>query len=196
MPWDVVTAITNAFDFQKSHEDFFDVDRVRISPDLVNLVSQEKSCTLNIKEDQHLYCVRGYILSKTREAHRDIVISAVSTRCWKRFTLCKELCHVLTDDETVRAHRPVEQLSLAIKAKEEPQTVISTESFCTIMAIELMIPPKHRPSLRERVKNDESTWDIANDLKIPEWVIEFYYRRTNLALLSDLVRNSFLKSGL
>src|SRR5271170_7145411 len=43
----------------------------------------------------------------------EILIPSSFNTCHRRFAVCKELCHVLTDDINVRADDPVDQLTSA-----------------------------------------------------------------------------------
>lgn len=120
----------------------------------------------------------------------EILIPSIFNSCHKRFALCKELCHILTDDPTVSSRIPIEQLNRALIANKkvlgykefefEINPLFSgidlpAEEFCFLLAVEILIPVSQRDKLISdfRVKGI-TTYDIAVNLRIPESLVIFF----------------------
>lgn len=185
----IFSAVHCAWQFQKSFPAIFQSGKVDVCPGFKNIVSDLTKSTVVIREDDKLR-IPGYLLKVKGKSEYQIVLSSSQTTCWKRFTLCKELCHMLTDDSSVYARNVTDQIAHAIKVRDAFRVTseLNSEEFCFILAIELMIPLQRRAEIRRKIKESESHFNIANSLKIPEWIINYYYKIALLADTTDVIR--------
>lgn len=188
----IFSVVQCAWQFQTSHPAIFQVLRVSVNPGLMKIITKITGAAIHLSLDEELR-LPGYLLKKREILEYTIVLARNSTWCWKRFTLCKELCHVLTDDGSVYARSAIEQLAHAIKIRQAFNALakLNSEEFCFLLAIELMIPLQRRLEIGSRVKKGEPDFNIANDLKMPEWIINYYYKQTPLADTTDALRLAF-----
>jgi hypothetical protein len=118
-----------------------------------------------------------------------ILIPASFNFCHARFAICKELCHVLTDDDSVRAVDAVVQLNSAYQTVKKitevkgvmdlspffTQAVLSSEDFCLLLALEILIPIKERDQILSDLSlKGYRPFDIAVRLRIPETLVKFF----------------------
>jgi|ERR1035437_408144 DNA-binding CsgD family transcriptional regulator len=119
----------------------------------------------------------------------EILIPSAFNFCHRRFAICKELCHIFTDDNSVRTHDPVATLNHALQTAISVQNPrreselsplftyveISSEDFCFLLALEILIPIKDRNRIiTESLVEGISNYDIAVRLRIPEKLVKFY----------------------
>jgi hypothetical protein len=146
-----------------------------------------KKIELHFREDLHF---TSFSLVKGDPAECfEILIPTSFNFCHKRFAICKELCHIFTDDNSVRTHDPVATLNHALQTTISVQNPgresglspiftsvdISSEDFCFLLALEILIPVKDRDKMiTEVVVNGVSTYDVACRLRIPEKLVKFF----------------------
>ncbi len=100
--------------------------------------------------------------------------------CWRRFTKCKELCHLLIDTKSSlwctdvmrqlesAASRPLFEGNL-----EDGDKSLSSEQFCYFLALELAVPWKVRLEHPElQTVKDKDYRAYAEVFRIPEAVVE------------------------
>lgn len=119
----------------------------------------------------------------------EILIPQVFNPCHKRYALCKELCHVLTDDGDFKVHNPIAQLNRALAANKKIlgykeselefnpffSADLQAEEFCFLLALEILIPVNKRDKLVADVReNGKKTYDVAVQLRIPESLVIFF----------------------
>jgi hypothetical protein len=120
----------------------------------------------------------------------EILVPQIFNFCHKRFALCKELCHILTDEGTAKLHNPFEQLNRALRTHKKvldykesdleinpffSSTDLPSEDFCFLLALEMLIPVFARDKLiLEHRVDGISTYDIAGQLRIPESLVIFF----------------------
>lgn len=118
----------------------------------------------------------------------DILIPASFNLCHQRFAICKELCHILTDDESVKADDIILQINTAIKTVFRVQNAqqladqnpfftsdkLSSEDFCFLLALEILIPIKERDGIMKNQAIGVKTYDTACGLRIPETLVKFF----------------------
>jgi hypothetical protein len=121
--------------------------------------------------------------------HFAILVPFGFNTCHQRFAVCKELCHILTDDNEVRANDPIAELNSALETAThlrnapkcqglsplfQPKT-LSSEDFCFLLALEILIPIKERDKIvTDALIAGIRTYDIALRLRIPESLVCFY----------------------
>jgi len=121
----------------------------------------------------------------------DILIPTMSfNTCYKRFAICKELCHILTDSVSAVPTDPVEQIKGALQTVENVQKApmefwknpffkdnpLSSENFCFLLALEILIPTKERDKMVSAVVSGVNPYDVAFHLRIPELLVKFYVK--------------------
>ncbi len=110
--------------------------------------------------------------------------------CHKRFALCKELCHILTDEESVKSTDHVSQLTRALNTVRQVLTSsettpdvnpfftaeeLNSEDFNLLLAMEMLIPVHARDQFLSNIQmNKSSPYDIALYLRIPESLVTFF----------------------
>ena len=188
----IFSVVECAWNFQTSNPDIFQQGKVEVDPALRNLILKVTGAKIALREDANLR-LPGYLLKKRGIAEYDIVLSRSITYCWKRFTLVKELCHILTDDGSVYAKNATEQIAHALVMRNAFNAIaaLNSEEFCFLLAIELLIPLQRRTEIQAKIKAGETDFNIANSLKIPEWIIHFYYKRTPFSNTTDAIRLAF-----
>lgn len=128
-----------------------------------------------------------------RERH-EISVSYDVNRCHKRFLTTKELVHcwrvvpsldilkIINESmgawDITRLCLKISELSYADGSDE-----ITVEMWALLTAIELTVPFNMRG---RDVPGDTAISKIANDLLVPAWLIEYFYR-SNLHALSSMV---------
>jgi hypothetical protein len=111
--------------------------------------------------------------------------------CWKRFVLCKEMCHCLIDlSNEDRVFQEAEFMKLLeglssgiiIPFGNGP---IATESLAEIMALELLYPLELRKSHLSMVRSSEvSPYALALRYRLPQEYAEFGMHETYLEFSS------------
>jgi hypothetical protein len=133
----------------------------------------------------------------------DILISPAFNFCYRRFAICKELCHILTDDATTVQTDPVKQLQIALETVEFVQNAptdfwknplftgnpLSSENFCFLLALEILIPTKDRDKMVTDITNGVNPYDIAFRLRIPELLVKFYVKSGYWFLFKRVIKD-------
>jgi hypothetical protein len=125
-----------------------------------------------------------------RDGIYQIVLPKGFNFCHQKFAVCKELCHILTDDGTYKSHEPIEQLTRALQTNRKVLTSpkdrelsllfteakLSAEDFCFLLALEILIPVEKRDQIITDVKVSgiKKPYDIALELHIPSSLVEFF----------------------
>jgi hypothetical protein len=120
----------------------------------------------------------------------EILIPESFNPCHRRFAICKELCHILTDEDAAKSRQPIEQLNRALQTVRKvlesklvdseinqlfSATDIPSEDFCFLLALEILIPVNRRDDLITNVRvKGVRTYDVAVHLRIPESLVIFF----------------------
>lgn len=112
----------------------------------------------------------------------EVVYGITANKCYRRFGVCKELCHILTDDAQVRTTSPTFELQLAISVRTKfllrEQTLftdkLKSEEFCIFLALEIMLPEARREEILTRARLGDNHYDIAKLFDVPEAYIAFF----------------------
>jgi Zn-dependent peptidase ImmA (M78 family) len=151
-----------------------------ITPGLLDAVAAETGQTIEIHLRSELKTVSVCLKRGTKTC---ILIPKASNFCHRRYAMCKELCHVLTDDPSENANNPSEQLELAIRGSQSIRELdnrlffrsLGSEDFCMMLAVEMMLPESTRDDLTIALTSrQEPAFDVAYRLRIPEAFIKFY----------------------
>ncbi len=124
--------------------------------------------------------IRGTFIYNEKYNRYEIYLSGEPTECKKRFVLCKELFHVLLDDDKFRnmdIYSHLENIMLTDPAMSSPpgQSVIS-EQMAEWAAMEFLFPYEHRIHQLASYHNipDKEFIDIAREFMVPQYLVEKY----------------------
>ncbi|WP_426147191.1 ImmA/IrrE family metallo-endopeptidase [Polaromonas sp. DSR2-3-2] len=96
--------------------------------------------------------------------------------CWERFTVCKELFHIVLDQDeyrTIDIFQHIQNIILAFPDDEaSPTKPVICEILAEIAAMEFMLPYLRREQIIK--VNGWSAMDIAQQYKIPCLLVEKY----------------------
>jgi hypothetical protein len=107
----------------------------------------------------------------------EIIYSAQLNQCYKRFSVCNELCSIVfPSNQTFRlddVSRPMEALgALAPSLSADAETDILTLRFFAM--IEILIPWRLRSEIEEWQQKRMSHFEIASRLRVPMQVLEVF----------------------
>ncbi|HMP75376.1 MAG TPA: hypothetical protein PKE12_03670 [Kiritimatiellia bacterium] len=145
-----------------------------IDPDFYKLIIRLTGCSISHYRSEPLQSVKGMML-KLYDGKFAVFVSPKQSYCWRRFTLCKELCHVLTDGVWSPSGHVVTQLELASKPPSLTGA-LSSEDFCFSLAVEIMIPDGFR-DFAVANRGRLTDLDLAEKIKAPEWVVTFFFEK-------------------
>lgn len=131
---------------------------------------------------------KGFYISKKDDSYEVVLLSGLNF-CWKRLVLCKELFHVVLDEEESR-HETVNQLvdDIAMhinleNGNEAPSLPLQTEFLAEISAMEFLFPYTERTLKISSGKLDYSA--IAEQYKLPRFYVEMYLSNSFMDVLKD-----------
>lgn len=104
-----------------------------------------------------------------------IIISSEQTMCWRRFVLCKELAHLIIDDEPESRTTDIELHIQGMNSDARNfvwNSAIDSEYEAIIMAAEIMVPWIDRASFNRMLKDGHTSRDVAERYKVPERIID------------------------
>lgn len=113
-----------------------------------------------------------------------IHVRASLSDSWRRFTVVKELCHLLLDsaeDWSVDVVKTIAELLSFVGFNGEESAEIRSEKLAEIMALELVYPIEDRRGDKQRIADGEKTADIAAQRKVPAIWIERAHNEDYLA---------------
>lgn len=130
---------------------------------------------------------KGFYFSKTDGSYEVALLTGLNY-CWRRLVLCKELFHVVLDEEESR-HETVEQLidetAMHINLRNNSTSIpFQTELLAEIAAMEFLFPYAERS---EKIKTD-GAFDsavAAEQYKIPRFYVELYLSDSFMSVLKD-----------
>ena len=109
-----------------------------------------------------------------------VLIAEGAKLCWQRFATAKELMHVYTGSYLHAGLGIATILGEAIKSRKNlptsPGDPLDAETFCQLIALELMIPWKYREQIVDaKRKNHQLDYDIAVKLMIPQKMVAYFF---------------------
>jgi hypothetical protein len=159
---------------------------INVNPAFIEAVEKDAKVPINVNYD---FQVTDLSVAFWGENRWVILIPEVFNYCHARFALCKELCHILTDDSTTRAKDPTSQILQALKLNrviQEPDSKTleplldlqpwDSETYCFFLALEIMIPDSRREEMLRLYNLGTPTLDIAHQIKMPETLVAFYFQ--------------------
>lgn len=121
--------------------------------------------------------------------HTDIVLAQGLNHCWRRYTICKELFHLLIDAEKYRNLNMAdhtEAIALAFGVNEsEPDLAVATEFLCEVAAMEFLLPYAKREYLLAQ-PGQPNFPAIAQQYRIPQLLVDRYLSKHYMDTLRDL----------
>lgn len=117
--------------------------------------------------------IRGQLIR--REANATIIVSKQQSRCWKRFVICKELAHLLIDDDDDTRTTDMEShiQGLTSDAKQfNFDDALGSEYDAIILAAEILVPWIDRENLKSMLAAGKTPNEIAHFYKVPEKIID------------------------
>jgi len=133
----------------------------------------------------------------------DIFYDRNRNRCWRRFILTKELCHILYDTPNSQhlASTPEQIGSLLTQilaglaaADFTKDHAASSEQATILMAIEVLLPQSERENVTKMMSKGANTLDIAKHYLLPEQMVSVFLDRHYAALMAEVTKD-FDKSG-
>lgn len=117
--------------------------------------------------------IRGFYVSA--DAGYTIVLHGEMNYCWTRFVLCKELFHVVLDNEKYRSVDLYEHISalsaeFSVSTSDPPLSLVS-EALAEVAAMEFMFPYVEREQIAKTAFNSLA---VADKYKVPQFFVEKY----------------------
>lgn len=146
----------------------------------------KKKVTLYFHEDSHEgHHIHSFLQINSDDSY-DICLMSGMTNCWNRFALCKELFHVILDEESVR-NKTLQVHLQDFKASMMDASVDGSESSASEMltefaAMQFLFPYAKRlkviEEFEERASKGEAKKDIYKNIaeifRIPRLYVENY----------------------
>jgi Zn-dependent peptidase ImmA (M78 family) len=133
----------------------------------------------------------------------DIYYDRNRNRCWRRFIITKELCHLLYDTPNSQhlASSPEQIGSLLTQilaglagADFGKDHAVSSEQATILIAIEVLLPHSERKKVEKTIGGGGNALDVAKYYLLPEQMVAAYLDR-HYAAFMDEVTKEFDKSG-
>lgn len=134
--------------------------------------------------------IRGFYLA-FNDGHYEIAILAEQKRCWRRLVTCKELFHIILDEEKYESNNIadlVDEATLAIPSSTLlPNAPVRVEVLAQMTAMEYLFPYVDRKiilSQFEHTQDDVDYGRIAEQFKIPRIFVERYLKKQYMDILN------------
>lgn len=118
--------------------------------------------------------IKGRLLRYRDKA--DIETANSLNPCWERFVRCKELCHLLLDEEDYYMSSPTElvnELLEVVVPGYEPSKAVMSENLAELAAVELLFPMAMRGNFVDAITNEGWTnTRVAKVFRVPTLHIE------------------------
>lgn len=133
--------------------------------------------------------IRGMYAAFADGTYHIYLLAELSDR-ERRFVLCKELFHVLLDEEGCRnmdliAHVEASATSFTID-ESRPTSPVAWEALAEIAAMEFLFPYSKRAAEVAASNNDPDFADIARRYGVPQAYVEQYLTSQQMAELSNI----------
>jgi hypothetical protein len=109
------------------------------------------------------------------------IVPSFHNRCWSRFLLCKELIHVLLDDDENRTTGSEDSKNL-INAllsglPESFSKDAETDMVAKFAAMEMLLPKEFEKDINDMFEAGQSAKDIANSYLVPEDMVKIRFQK-------------------
>lgn len=138
--------------------------------------------------------IKSYVLSFDDDRYQ-IVYLAGQNLCWRRMVLCKELFHVLLDDEDSRNKNvkslideaTFQSIQTPTQQKITPSKALQMEWLAEAAAMEFLFPYKERENVLNKLfPNEEIDYgEIADRYKVPRFYVEQYLSEKRMEFLKS-----------
>ena len=161
--------VLNGNAYPRSVQDLLDIVRDYIEKDLY---------TYSLKGIRKGNSIRGVFVAK--DDCYEIYLAGEPTLCKNRFVLCKEIFHVLLDEEPYRnmdIYGHLKEVMIAWPAaRSVPSEPVVAEQMAECAAMEFLFPYSERLKQIEyyRDKPEVDSLEIANYYKVPQYLVEIY----------------------
>lgn len=157
-----------------------------------------KLCQEYLKKDIKLYehkiphtgqPIRGFYLAYPD--YYEIVLLGEQNFCWRRLVLCKEIFHIILDDEEYQNKdigRLIDEATITLpiyKNDADPILPMQAELFAEIAAMEFLFPYNERKSILNKSQSPDYML-IAEQYKIPRFLVEKYLSKSAMNSLCDI----------
>jgi Zn-dependent peptidase ImmA (M78 family) len=134
--------------------------------------------------------MRGFCLS-FNDGHYEIVLLGGQNNCWKRLVLCKELFHVILDEEKYQdksISNLIDEAAITFPDPDShPKLPLVAEMLAEIAAIEFLFPYEDRKKIIAQLNGNTPDYgDIAKRYKIPRVYVESYLKPKIMTTLSTI----------
>jgi Zn-dependent peptidase ImmA (M78 family) len=124
------------------------------------------------------------------ESQVDIYYDLNRNRCWKRFIITKELCHlVYGGSDNLHLSSSIDQvdsLLSQILAGIEMDQATSIEHAAIVMATEVLLPHCERPNVNKMISGGGDAMTVAKHYQLPAQMVSNYLQG-NYAALAEAV---------
>lgn len=165
----------------KSLENLIDICRCYLNKDIV------------LREHTMPYAaqpIRGFCLA-FNDGHYEIVILADQRPCWRRLVTCKELFHIILDEEKYESKNIadlVDEATLAIPSTTLlPNAPVRAEILAQMTAMEYLFPYADRKLIHSQFEITQTNMDcgqIAEQFKVPRILVERYLKKQYMDILN------------
>lgn len=120
----------------------------------------------------------------------DIVLAKGLNHCWQRYTICKELFHLLIDDEKYRnldifAHSEAVTISYSLD-DSRPDLGVAAEFLAEVAAMEFLFPYAQR---EQQMRSGQPNYPaIAQQYRIPQLLVDRYLSPRLMSTLKEVSR--------
>jgi hypothetical protein len=122
--------------------------------------------------------VRGKLTRFDSRNYARILFFSEQTKCWRRFVMCKEMAHLITDDQddcTTDIDAQIQGLITALPPISGIDLSIHSEYNALVLATEIMIPWELRKQIFDLKASGSTHYDLAKVCMVPEKIIDMVF---------------------
>lgn len=190
---EITAAISKALEIAHIHKlHYLDSDASEKSLDnLTDICRSYLGKSIDLYEHTMPYTgqpIRGFYLA-FNDGHYEIAILAQQNRCWRRLVVCKELFHIILDEEKYESKNIadlVDEATLALSSTVLPNAPVRVEILAQISAMEYLFPYADRMLITAQAVASQADVDygrIAEQFKIPRIFVERYLNKHYMDML-------------
>ena len=126
------------------------------------------------------------------EVKVDIYYDLNRNRCWRRFIVTKELCHLIyASSDNLHLSSSVEEIDSLLSqifAGLVMDQAASSEQAAILMAIEVLLPHSERPNIDKMIKDGRDAKDIAKYYLLPAQMVSSYLHGNYADLVEKMAK--------
>lgn len=195
-------ALDRAQNLRETYFAYYHKDKPFISVnDLLEIVQKnlEKTVTLSFHEDSYVDHTMTSFVVMNDDGSYEICLLSGNTNCWNRFSLCKELFHVVLDEEQSR-YTDLEKHLLEFRSSMLDRAVEGSESaknevITEFAAMQFLFPYGKRIEYSKQIASthedhlDGLYEEIARRHRVPRFMIEDYLHPTSINYFDPIFWN-------